>query len=214
MVLVGETLPDTGYTTSAGAAVDSLHEELGGDWGLVFAFPSAYDAVSTTELGELARIADKFAARKVKIIALTCDGAEAVEGWLADVDSATGSKPEFAIVCDGDRSVSAALGVLPYDEKLSEPPIPLSPARTCILVDPAKKVQVVSMNPVTTGRSSFELLRVIDAVQRTADHSVDTPVNWTPGRKVLVQEGAEAAAMPIALPSEKGYLKLVDDPSA
>jgi len=202
MVLVGETLPDTGYTTSAGAAVDSLHEELGGDWGLVFAFPSAYDAVSTTELGELARIADKFAARKVKIIALTCDGAEAVEGWLADVDSATGSKPEFAIVCDGDRSVCEALGVLPYDEKLSEPPIPL------------KKVQVVSMNPVATGRSSFELLRVIDAVQRTADHSVDTPVNWTPGRKVLVQEGAEAAAVPIALPSEKGYLKLVDDPSA
>jgi alkyl hydroperoxide reductase subunit AhpC len=184
---IGATAPDFEADTTEGHI--HFHEWLGDSWAVLFSHPKSYTPICTTELGYMASIKPEFDKRGVKIIALSVDPVEANKGWTKDIAETQGAEVNYPIISDSDFSVAKAYEMLPAD--VSGDPGERTPAdnqtvRNVFVIGPDKKIKLILVYPMSTGRNFDEVLRVIDSLQLTAQHQVSTPVNWTPGDDVII----------------------------
>jgi alkyl hydroperoxide reductase subunit AhpC len=184
---LGDTAPDFEADTSEGRI--SFHEWLGDSWGVLFSHPKDFTPVCTTELGYMAKIKPEFDKRGVKIIGLSVDPSEDHEGWARDIEETQGYAPNYPIIGDADFNVSKLYGMLAGDvsgDAGSRTPADNQTVRNVFVIGPDKKIKLILVYPMTTGRNFDEVLRVIDSLQLTAKHKVSTPVNWKQGEDVII----------------------------
>ena len=184
---LGAEAPDFEANTTEGPI--RFHDWIGDSWAVLFSHPKDFTPVCTTELGYMARIKPEFDRRDVKIIGLSVDPSEKHEQWARDIEETQGHAPNYPIIADGNFEVSKLYGMLPAD--VSGDPAERTPAdnqtvRNVFVIGPDKKVKLILVYPMTTGRNFDEVLRVIDSLQLTANHKVSTPVNWQPGEDVII----------------------------
>ncbi len=184
---IGDTAPDFEAETTEGRI--RFHDWLGDSWAVLFSHPKDFTPICTTELGYMARIKPEFDRRDVKIIGLSVDPLDRHEQWARDIEETQGHAPNYPIISDADFNVSKLYGMLPSDtsgDPLSRTPADNQTVRNVFVIGPDKKVKLILVYPMTTGRNFDEVLRVIDSLQLTAKHKVATPVNWRPGEKVVI----------------------------
>jgi thioredoxin-dependent peroxiredoxin len=184
---IGDTAPDFEADTSEGRI--RFHEWMGDSWAVLFSHPKDFTPVCTTELGYMAGIKPEFDRRGVKIIGLSVDAATDHERWARDIEETQGHAPNYPIIGDSDFHVSKLYGMLPADvsgDAGARTPADNQTVRNVFVIGPDKKVKLILVYPMTTGRNFDEVLRVIDSLQLTAKHKVSTPVNWKPGEDVII----------------------------
>jgi thioredoxin-dependent peroxiredoxin len=184
---IGDTAPDFEADSTEGRI--SFHDWIGDSWAVLFSHPKDFTPVCTTELGYMANIKPEFDRRDVKIAGLSVDVTSDHEGWAKDIEETQGTAPNYPIIADSDFSVSKLYGMLPADT--SGDPGERTPAdnqtvRNVFVIGPDKKIKLILVYPMTTGRNFDEVLRVIDSLQLTAKHKVATPVNWKEGEDVII----------------------------
>jgi alkyl hydroperoxide reductase subunit AhpC len=184
---LGALCPDFTADTTEGTI--RFHEWLGQSWGVLFSHPKDFTPVCTTELGAVARLKPEFDKRNCKVIGLSVDPVEKHMAWSKDIEETQGHAPNYPMIGDTDLAVSKAYGMLPAaTEGTSEGRTAADnqTVRSVFVIGPDKKVKLVLVYPMTTGRNFHELLRVIDSLQLTANHKVATPANWEPGEDVII----------------------------
>jgi alkyl hydroperoxide reductase subunit AhpC len=215
---IGDTAPDFEAETTEGTI--NFHDWIGDSWAVLFSHPRDFTPVCTTELGYMARIKPDFDSRNVKIIGLSVDPLDNHEKWAADIEETQGTAPNYPIIGDSDFNVSKLYGMLPADVEGN--PTERTPAmnqtvRNVFVVGPDKKVKLILVYPMTTGRNFDEVLRVIDSLQLTAGHKVATPVNWKPGENVIiagsVSDDEAREKYPDGWDSPKPYIRIVPAPN-
>ncbi|HEV2378116.1 MAG TPA: peroxiredoxin [Streptosporangiaceae bacterium] len=215
---LGDTAPDFTAETTEGPI--SFHDWIGDSWAVLFSHPKDFTPVCTTELGYMAKIKPDFDKRNVKIIGLSVDPTDKHEQWARDIEETQGTAPNYPIIGDRDFSVSKLYGMLPAS--VSGDPAARTPAdnqtvRNVFVIGPDKKVKLILVYPMTTGRNFDEVLRVIDSLQLTAKHKVSTPVNWRPGENVIiagsVSDDAAKELYPQGWESPRPYIRIVPDPT-
>ncbi len=215
---LGDTAPDFEADTTEGPI--RFHDWIGDSWAVLFSHPRAFTPVCTTELGYMASIKPEFDKRNVKIIGLSVDPVENHTQWAGDIEETQGHAPNYPLIGDSDFEVSKLYGMLPAD--VSGDPTARTPAmnatvRNVFVVGPDKKIKLILVYPMTTGRNFDEVLRVIDSLQLTADHKVATPVNWRQGDDVFisgsVSDDEARAAYPDGWESPRPYIRIVAQPS-
>jgi thioredoxin-dependent peroxiredoxin len=214
---IGDTAPDFEADTTEGRI--RFHDWIGDSWAVLFSHPKDFTPVCTTELGYMAKIKPDFDDRNVKIIGLSVDPTGKHEEWARDIEETQGYAPNYPIIGDHDFEVSKLYGMLPADT--SGDPADRTPAdnqtvRNVVVVGPDKKVKLILVYPMTTGRNFDEVLRVIDSLQLTANHKVSTPVNWRQGEDVIiagsVTDEAAKELWPEGWESPKPYIRIVPQP--
>jgi alkyl hydroperoxide reductase subunit AhpC len=215
---IGDTAPDFEAETTEGPI--KFHDWIGDDWAVLFSHPRDFTPVCTTELGYMASIKPDFDKRGVKIAGLSVDPVENHEKWAADIEETQGTAPNYPMIADTDFSISKAYGMLPAD--VSGDPTERTPAqnatlRNVFVVGPDKKIKLVLIYPMTTGRNFDEVLRVIDSLQLTANHKVATPAQWQPGDDVIiagsVSDDQAKETYPDGWESPKPYIRIVPQPT-
>jgi alkyl hydroperoxide reductase subunit AhpC len=214
---IGDTAPNFTADTTEGQI--DFHDWIGDSWAVLFSHPKDFTPVCTTELGYMARIKPEFDRRGVKIIGLSVDSTGDHEGWSKDIEETQGHAPNYPIIGDHDFEVSKLYGMLPAE--VSGDPKARTPAdnqtvRNVFVIGPDKKVKLILVYPMTTGRNFDEVLRVIDSLQLTASHKVSTPVNWTPGEDVIIAGSVndeEAKELFGEWEAPKPYIRVVPDPT-
>jgi thioredoxin-dependent peroxiredoxin len=184
---IGDTAPDFEADTTEGRI--RFHDWIGDSWAVLFSHPKNFTPVCTTELGYMASIKPEFDRRGVKIIGLSVDPVDRHADWAKDIEETQGTAPNYPIIGDADFEVSKAYGMLPNaveGDPLSRTPADNQTVRSVFVIGPDKKVKLILVYPMTTGRNFDEVLRVIDSLQLTANHKVATPVNWQPGEDVII----------------------------
>ncbi|MGO9901187.1 MAG: peroxiredoxin [Solirubrobacteraceae bacterium] len=184
---IGDTAPDFEAKTSEGKI--HFHEWIGDSWAVLFSHPKDFTPVCTTELGYMAKIKPEFDRRDVKIIGLSVDPVERHAGWAQDIEETQGQAPNYPIIGDSDFKVAKLYSMLPSEtegDPLTRTPADNQTVRNVFVIGPDKKVKLILIYPMTTGRNFDEVLRVIDSLQLTAKHKVATPVNWQPGENVII----------------------------
>jgi len=215
---LGDVAPDFEADTTQGRI--KFHEWLGDSWGVLFSHPKDFTPVCTTELGYMARIEPEFEKRGVKIIGLSVDPADKHEEWANDIEETQGSRPEYPLIGDPDFSISKAYGMLPADvsgDPGDRTPVDNQTVRNVFVIGPDKKIKLILVYPMTTGRNFDEVLRVIDSLQLTANNKVATPAQWNRGDDVIiagsVKEDEAKELWPEGWESPKPYIRIVPDPS-
>jgi len=193
---LGDTAPDFEQQSSIGPL--RFYEFLGDSWGVLFSHPADFTPVCTTELGYTAKLADAFAKRNVKVLALSVDDVQSHTQWIDDINDTQSTTVNFPIIADEDRKVSEL-----YDMIHPNASATLT-VRSVFVIDPAKKVRLIITYPASTGRNFNEILRVIDSLQLTDDYSVATPVNWEDGDDVIIVPSLKDEAV-IQQKFPKGY---------
>ena len=214
---LGDTAPDFEAETTEGRL--SFHDWLGDSWGVLFSHPKDFTPICTTELGYMAKIKPDFDKRNVKVIGLSVDPVDKHADWSKDIEETQGYAPNYPMIGDADFNVSKLYGMLPADtsgDPASRTPADNQTVRNVFVVGPDKKVKLILVYPMTTGRNFDEVLRVIDSLQLTAKHKVATPVNWKNGEDVIIsgsvsQEEAEQT-YPDGWQSPKPYIRIVPQP--
>ena len=216
---IGDTAPDFEADTSEGHI--HFHDWIGDSWAVLFSHPKDFTPVCTTELGYMAKIKPEFDRRGVKIIGLSVDPATDHTKWADDIEETQGSRPNYTIIGDADFEVSKAYGMLPTEvggEAADRTAADNQTVRNVFVIGPDKKIKLVLVYPMTTGRNFDEVLRVIDSLQLTAKHRVATPVNWQQGDKVIIAGSVsndEAQEIwPDGWESPKPYIRIVDQPES
>jgi alkyl hydroperoxide reductase subunit AhpC len=184
---IGAEAPDFEAQTTEGPI--HFHDWIGDSWAVLFSHPKDFTPICTTELGYMARIKPEFDRRGVKIIGLSVDPTDKHEQWASDIEETQGAAPNYPIIGDSEFEVSKLYGMLPSD--VSGDPAQRTPAdnqtvRNVFVIGPDKKIKLILVYPMTTGRNFDEVLRVIDSLQLTANHKVATPVNWQQGEDVII----------------------------
>ena len=184
---IGDTAPDFQADTTEGPI--QFHDWIGDSWAVLFSHPKDFTPVCTTELGYMAKIKPEFDRRNVKPIGLSVDPVDKHEKWSQDIEETQGHAPNYPMIGDTDFNVSKLYGMLGAD--VSGDPADRTAAdnqtvRNVFVVGPDKKVKLILVYPMTTGRNFDEVLRVIDSLQLTAKHKVATPVNWQQGDDVII----------------------------
>nr|WP_321273742.1 peroxiredoxin [Alcaligenes faecalis] len=175
---LGDLAPDFEQKSSAGTI--KFHDFLGNSWGVLFSHPADFTPVCTTELGYTAKLADEFAKRGVKVIAVSVDDVDSHGKWIDDINETQKTTVNFPILADADRKVSDLYDMIHPNASTTVT------VRSVFIIDPAKKVRLIITYPASTGRNFNEILRVIDSLQLTDSHSVATPVNWEDGDDVII----------------------------
>ena len=214
---IGDTAPDFEADTTEGRI--RFHEWIGDSWAILFSHPKDFTPVCTTELGYMAKIKPEFDKRRVKIIGVSVDTTGDHEGWARDIEETQGTAPNYPIIADADFEVSKAYEMLPAE--VSGDPKQRTPAdnqtvRNVFVVGPDKKVKLILVYPMTTGRNFDEVMRVIDSLQLTAKHKVSTPVNWKQGEDVIIAGSVsddEAKELFGEWEAPKPYIRIVPQPS-
>ena len=184
---IGDTAPDFEADSTEGRI--RFHEWIGDDWAVLFSHPRAFTPVGTPELGYMASIKPEFAKRGAKIIGLSVDPLEGAERWAKDIEETQGTAPNYPLIADTDFNVSKLYGMLPADvegDPTERTPAQNATLRNVFVIGPDKKVKLVLIYPMTTGRNFDEVLRVLDSLQLTASHQVATPAQWQPGENVIL----------------------------
>jgi alkyl hydroperoxide reductase subunit AhpC len=215
---IGSTAPDFEAETTEGKI--NFHDWIGDSWAVLFSHPKNFTPVCTTELGYMAKIKPEFDKRNVKIIGLSVDPVEDHEKWAQDIAETQGEAPNYPIIGDRDFSISKAYDMLP-DDVAGDPhdrtPADNQTVRNVFVIGPDKKVKLILVYPMTTGRNFDEVLRVIDSLQLTADHKVATPVNWRQGDDVIISGSVSndqaKEIYPDGWESPKPYIRIVPQPS-
>ncbi len=214
---IGETAPDFEAETTEGTL--RFHEWIGDSWAVLFSHPKDFTPVCTTELGYMASIKPEFDRRGVKVIGLSVDQTEDHEAWARDIEETQGHAPNYPLIADPDFAVSKAYGMLPA--AVSGDPRDRTPAdnqtvRNVFVIGPDKKIKLVLVYPMTTGRNFDEVLRVIDSLQLTAKNKVATPANWQQGDDVIiagsVSDDEARETYPDGWESPKPYIRIVPQP--
>src|SRR3954447_6447523 len=184
---IGSQAPNFDADTTEGRV--NFHEWLGDSWGMFFSYPKDFTPICTTELGRLAQLKDEFDKRGVKLMGLSVDPVENHAKWADDIEETQGARPNYPMIGDTDLAVSKLYDMLPADTEGScegRTPADNQTVRNVYVIGPDKKVKLVLVYPMTTGRNFDEVLRVIDSLQLTASHKVATPVEWRPGDDVVI----------------------------
>jgi thioredoxin-dependent peroxiredoxin len=215
---INDTAPDFQAETTQGPI--SFHDWIGDSWAVLFSHPKDFTPVCTTELGYMAKIKPEFDKRNVKVIGLSVDPMENHSGWLADIEETQGHAPNYPIIADSDFQVSKQYGMLPASvegDPKERTPVDNQTVRNVFVVGPDKKIKLVLVYPMTTGRNFDEVLRVIDSLQLTAKHRVATPVNWKQGEDVIIAGSVsndEAKEIwPDGWQEPKPYIRIVAQPN-
>jgi thioredoxin-dependent peroxiredoxin len=214
---IGDVAPDFEAETTEGPI--RFHEWLGGSWGVLFSHPKDFTPVCTTELGYMARLKPEFDKRNTKIIGLSVDPVENHKKWATDIKETQGHAPNYPMIGDTELKISKAWGMLPAAlEGSSEGRTAADnqTVRNVFVIGPDKKVKLIIVYPMTTGRNFDEVLRVIDSLQLTAAHKVSTPVNWKPGEDVIiagsVSDDDAKKTYPEGWKAPRPYIRIVPQP--
>ena len=214
---LNDTAPDFEADTTEGRI--SFHEWLGDSWGVLFSHPKDFTPVCTTELGYMAKVKPEFDRRGVKIIGLSVDPSDRHIDWAKDIEETQGHAPNYPIVADADFKVSKSYGMLASSvegDPLVRTPADNQTVRNVFVIGPDKKIKLILVYPMTTGRNFDEVLRVIDSLQLTAKHKVATPVNWQQGDDVIiagsVSDDEAKETYPDGWDSPKPYIRIVPQP--
>ena len=175
---LGDTAPNFKAKTTAGEI--DFYEYLGNGWGILFSHPADYTPVCTTELGKTALLQAEFAKRNVKVLAVSVDPLDKHMGWVNDINETQKCTVDFPIIADEDRNVATLYDMIHPNasETLT--------VRSLFVIGPDKKVKLMITYPASTGRNFYEVLRVVDSLQLTADYKVATPADWKHGEDVIV----------------------------
>jgi alkyl hydroperoxide reductase subunit AhpC len=216
---IGATAPDFEAETTEGRI--RFHDWIGNSWAVLFSHPKDFTPVCTTELGYMARIKPEFDKRNVKIIGLSVDPLDRHQGWSKDIKETQGVAPNYPMIADTDFRVPKLYGMLPATLEGScegRTPADNQTVRNVFVVGPDKKIKLILVYPMTTGRNFDEVLRVIDSLQLTAKHRLATPVNWKPGDDVIiagsVSDEEAKKIYPEGWQSPKPYIRIVPQPKA
>jgi thioredoxin-dependent peroxiredoxin len=214
---LGDTAPDFEAETTEGRI--RFHDWLGDSWGVLFSHPRDFTPVCTTELGYMASIKPEFDRRNVKIIGLSVDPVDNHAKWAADIEETQGHAPNYPMIGDSDFNVSKLYGMLPAEtsgEATERTPADNQTVRNVFVIGPDKKVKLILVYPMTTGRNFDEVLRVIDSLQLTAQHKVATPAQWQPGNDVIiagsVSDDEARQTYPDGWESPRPYIRIVPQP--
>jgi thioredoxin-dependent peroxiredoxin len=214
---IGDTAPDFEADTTAGKI--KFHDWVGDSWAVLFSHPKDFTPVCTTELGYMARMEPEFKKRGVKIIGLSIDPVDSHAKWSEDIRETQGAAPGYPLIGDPELKVAKAWGMLPAETPGSSQGRTAADnytVRNVFVVGPDKKIKLILVYPMTTGRNFDEVLRVIDSIQLTAKHKVATPVNWKPGDDVIiagsVSDEDAKKQYPDGWKAPKPYLRIVPQP--
>ena len=214
---IGDLAPDFDAETTQGDI--RFHDWMGDSWAVLFSHPKDFTPVCTTELGYMAKIKPDFDARGVKIIGLSVDPVAQHAGWAKDIEETQGFAPNYPIIGDGNLKVSKLYGMLPAaasGDPANRTPADNQTVRNVFVVGPDKRIKLVLVYPMTTGRNFDEVLRVIDSLQLTARHKVATPVNWKQGEDVIiagsVSDEDARKTYPQGWKAPRPYIRIVPQP--
>jgi alkyl hydroperoxide reductase subunit AhpC len=183
---LGDTAPDFEADTTEGRI--RFHDWIGDSWAVLFSHPKDFTPVCTTELGYMASIKPEFDKRNTKIIGLSADPVDKHGDWAKDIEETQGTAPNYPIIGDAGLNVAKLYGMLPADTSAdgNRTPADNQTVRNVFVIGPDKKVKLILVYPMTTGRNFDEVLRVIDSLQLTAKHKVATPAQWQQGDNVII----------------------------
>lgn len=214
---INDQAPDFTAETTHGTI--RFHEWIGDGWAILFSHPKDFTPVCTTELGYMAGLAGEFAKRNCKIIGLSVDPVSSHGKWAADIEETQGHAVTYPMIGDSELAVAKLYGMLPADAgATSEGRTAANNAtvRTVFVIGPDKKIKLMLMYPMSTGRNFNEVLRVLDSMQLTAAHQVATPVNWQQGDDVIilpsVPDEEARRKYPEGWKAPKPYLRIVPQP--
>lgn len=207
---LGDTAPD--FTQESTHGPIRLYAYLGDSWGVLFSHPADFTPVCTTELGTVAKLKSAFEERNAKVLALSVDPVESHQRWVADIEETQGASMSYPILADADRKVSELYGMIHpnADSTLT--------VRSVFIIDPKRKVRLTLTYPASTGRNFDEILRVLDSLQLTDDHSVATPADWKDGQEVVIvpslkDEAVMKEKFPKGWREVRPYLRLTPQPN-
>ena len=175
---LGDVAPNFKAQTTAGEI--DFYEYLGNGWGVLFSHPADYTPVCTTELGKTAQLAEEFAKRNLKVLAVSVDPMDKHDGWVKDINETQHTTVNFPLIADPDRNVSTLYDMIHPNASAT------ATVRSLFIIGPDKLIKLIITYPASTGRNFVEVLRVIDSLQLTADYSVATPADWKQGEDVIV----------------------------
>ena len=215
---INQTVPDFTAETTEGTI--QFHDWIGDSWAVLFSHPKDFTPICTTELGYMARIKPEFDKRGVKIIGLSVDPLDRHAEWAKDIEETQGTAPNYPLISDADFAISKAYGML--EAEVTGDPLVRTPAdnqtvRNVFVIGPDKKLKLLLVYPMTTGRNFDAVLRVIDSLQLTANHKVATPAQWQQGDDVIIAGSVsndEAKEIwPDGWQEPKPYIRIVPQPS-
>ena len=214
---IGDTAPDFEADTTEGRI--RFHDWIGDSWAVLFSHPKDFTPVCTTELGYMAKNKEEFERRDVKIIGLSVDPVDRHSKWAEDIKETQGFAPNYPMIGDPDLKISKAYGMLPASASGNSDgrtPADNQTVRNVFVIGPDKKIKLILVYPMTTGRNFDEVLRVIDSMQLTAKHRVATPANWNPGDDVIiagsVSDEEAKKIYPEGWKSPRPYIRIVKQP--
>ena len=214
---IGDTAPDFEAQTTQGPI--RFHEWIGDSWAVLFSHPKDFTPVCTTELGYMAKLKPGFDKRNTKIIGLSVDPVDDHSKWLNDIKETQGYTPTYPLIGDTDLNVSKLYGMLPASlegTSAGRTAADNMTVRSVFVIGPDKKVKLIIVYPMTTGRNFDEVLRLLDSAQLTARHAVATPVNWKPGEDVIiagsVSDDEAKKLYPNGWKAPRPYLRIVPQP--
>ena len=213
---INDTAPDFEAQTTEGPI--KFHDWIGDSWAVLFSHPKDFTPVCTTELGYMARIKPEFDRRGVKIIGLSVDSTGDHALWAHDIEETQGAAPNYPVIGDSDFHVAKLYGMLPASvsgDAGARTPADNQTVRNVFVIGPDKKIKLILVYPMTTGRNFDEVLRVLDSLQLTARHRVATPVNWKQGEDVIIAGSVpndEARRIFGEWKEPKPYIRIVPQP--
>jgi len=206
---LGDTAPNFTAETTQGTI--NLYEFLGDGWGVLFSHPGDYTPVCTTELGRMAQLQDEFTKRNTKILAVSVDSLEDHHGWVKDINETQNCTVGYPIIADPDKKVASLYDMIHPNASETHT------VRTVFIIGPDKKIKLNLTYPAATGRNFQEILRVLEALQLTADYSVATPADWNHGEEVIVTGAIKTEDIPAKFPKGhkiiKPYLRTTPQPN-
>jgi alkyl hydroperoxide reductase subunit AhpC len=206
---LGDKAPDFTAQTTAGEI--NFYQYLGDSWGVLFSHPADYTPVCTTELGRTALLKEEFSRRNVKVLAVSVDPIDRHEGWVKDINETQNCTVDFPIIADESREVAQLYDMIHPNASAT------ATVRSLFVIGPDKVVKLIITYPASTGRNFHEVLRVIDSLQLTAQHSVATPANWQDGEDVIVVPSVSTEEAHLKFPKGlkivKPYLRYTPQPN-
>ncbi len=214
---IGDEAPNFTAQTTQGPI--DFHQWIGNQWAILFSHPKDFTPVCTTELGYMARIKPEFDKRNTKVIGLSVDSVDDHKKWSKDIEETQGTAPNYPMIGDSDFKVAKLYDMLPVSvsgDAKSRTPADNATVRAVFIIGPDKKIKLILMYPMTTGRNFDEVLRALDSMQLTAKHKVATPANWKQGQDVIiagsVNDEDAKKQFPGGWTASKPYLRIVQQP--